>query len=327
MSTAFPWPVPPGAAAAPVWEGDGFRAGGKRVPVLTYTVGDSGWTDDLTAFHEDNAGSDHFIDRASRRHALDQVRLHAPPSCPPPAGGGGWGGGPVVLEVGCSSGFFLDELRREMPHAFVIGADYVGGPLQTLAERRPDLPLLQFDLTRCPLPDACVDVVVLLNVLEHIGDDAAAVREVARILRPGGAAVIEVPAGPHLFDVYDKVLMHHRRYELRGLQRLLQECGLSVALASSLGAFLYPAFWYVKRKNRRYLSEPEEVQRRVVAGAIRRTGRNRLCEFVMGAEAVVRRWLPLPFGIRCLATAVKPPLPALPPRVGEGGVGGAARAA
>jgi SAM-dependent methyltransferase len=294
VSPAFPWPAPPGAAAAPVWAGDGFRVGGRQVSVLGYTVGNSGWTDDLTAFHEDNAGSDHFIDRASRRHALDQVRRHAR------------GPAPVVLEVGCSSGFFLEEVRREMPHAFVIGADFVGGPLRALAERRPDLPLLQFDLTRCPLADGCVDVVVLLNVLEHIGDDAAAVREAARILRPGGAVVIEVPAGPHLYDVYDKVLMHYRRYELGGLRRLLQECGLSVALASSLGSFLYPAFWYVKRKNRRFLSAPAEEQRRIVAGAIRKTGRNRLCEAVMGVEAAMRRCVPLPFGIRCLATAVKP---------------------
>jgi SAM-dependent methyltransferase len=283
-----------------VWTGAGFRVGGERRPLLAYAVGDSGWTDDLTTFHEDNAGSDHFIDRASRRHALGQVKRRLR------RGGRAAGPGPVVLEVGCSSGFFLDELRRALPDAFVIGADYVGGPLRKLAQERPDLPLMQFDLTACPLPDACVDVVVLLNVLEHIGDHVAAVREVARILRPGGAAVIEVPAGPHLYDVYDKVLMHHRRYKLRGLRRLLRESGLAVTHASGLGALLYPAFWYVKRKNRRYLSEPEEVQRRVVAGAIRKTGRSAVGELVMRAEAGLRRVLPLPFGIRCLATCVKP---------------------
>ena len=59
-------------------------------------------------------------------------------------------------------------------------------------------------------------------------------------------------------------------------------------------------------RNKRYLGEPEEVQRAVVARAIRRTGRNRLCEFLMAAEAGLRRLVPLPFGIRCLATGVKP---------------------
>jgi SAM-dependent methyltransferase len=293
MAASFPWPRLPDRAVDPVWTGHGFRLGGEHVSVLSYRVTSSGWTDELTSFHEENAGSDHFIDRASRRHAVDEVKRHAR------------GPRPVILEVGCSSGFLLEDLRRELPHAFLIGSDYVRGPLDELARRVPDIPLLQFDLVRCPLPDGCVDVVVLLNVLEHIEDDTGAVRQLQRILRPGGAVVVEVPAGPELYDVYDKVLMHYRRYRLSGLCRLLETSGFRVVHASSLGTLLYPGFWYVKRKNRRYLSEPDEVQRQVVARAIRTTGRNRLLEGVMWAEGVLRRTVPLPFGIRCLTTGVK----------------------
>jgi ubiquinone/menaquinone biosynthesis C-methylase UbiE len=261
--------------------------------VLSYSVGESGWTDDLTSFHEATAGADHFIDRASRQHALLQVKRHLR------------GPNSVVLEVGCSSGFFLEDLRRELPQALVIGSDYVVGPLRTLAPRLPDVPLLQFDLVRCPLPDDCVDVVVLLNVLEHIEDHFGAVRQLRRILRPGGAVVIEVPAGPHLYDVYDKVLMHFRRYRLGDLRRMLEQEGLVVSHASSLGTLLYPGFWYIKRKNKRYLNEPMEVQRRIVAGAIRKTAHNRFFESVMQFESVLRQVVPLPFGIRCLAAGVK----------------------
>ena len=49
-------------------------------------------------------------------------------------------------------------------------------------------------------------------MLEHVEDDQAAIRQVYRILQPGGVAVIEVPAGPDLYDIYDRQLMHHRRY-------------------------------------------------------------------------------------------------------------------
>ncbi len=290
----YRWPIPPGCSTEPVWTGQRFRIGTTEVPFLSYRIGSSGWTDELTTFHEDNAGSDHFIDRASRAHTLSQVRRHA------------HGPAPVILEVGCSSGFCLQALRDTLPQARLIGADYVRGPLELLAGQIPDVPLLQFDLVRCPLPDNSVDIVVLLNVLEHIADDAGAVRQVQRILRPGGAVVIEVPAGPHLFDVYDKVLMHHRRYELGGLCRLLESAGLTVTHRSHLGALLYPGFRLVKEKNKRYLWAPEEVQRQVVAGAIRKTGRNRLFEAVMWLEAGLRRFTSFPFGIRCLATAVKP---------------------
>src|SRR5262249_36867597 len=152
----------------------------------------------LTTFHEAHAGAEHFIDRASRRHALAQIKRYAT------------GPNPVVLEVGCSSGFLLEELRREMPHARLIGSDYVRGPLEQLTKRIPDVPLLMFHLTRCPLPDACVDVVFAHNLLKHIAADREAILKRPQILRPGGAAVLEVPAGPQLFDIYDKVLQHHR---------------------------------------------------------------------------------------------------------------------
>jgi SAM-dependent methyltransferase len=294
MKMAYPWPVPPGSASEPVWTGRGFRVGKNLHPVLSYETGDSGWTDELTAFHEDTAGADHFNDWASRSHAVRQVKRHAR------------GESPVVLEVGCSSGFLLQALRKELPHARVIGADYVRGPLKQLTARVPDLPLLQFDLVKCPLPDESVDVVVLLNVLEHIKDDVDAVRQLWRILKPGGAVVLEVPAGPQLYDVYDKVLMHFRRYKLSGLQRLLTDNGLSVVHASCLGALLYPGFAWVKKKNRRYLEAPEEVQGEVVARQITKSRRNRLLEAVMWVEGCLRRWVPLPFGIRCLATCLKP---------------------
>src|SRR5262249_46804746 len=181
-----------------------------------------------TSFHETNAGSDHFMTRASLGHALRQVKKHAR------------GPAPVILEVGCSTGFLVEALRRELPHAQVIGSDYVRGPLERLAARMPDVPLLQFNLVKCPLPDVSVDVAVLLNVLEHIEDDAGALRQLYRIVKPGGAVVLEVPAGPHLYDVYDKVLMHFRRYQLSALRQLLQRTGFAVAHASSMGAFLYP---------------------------------------------------------------------------------------
>jgi SAM-dependent methyltransferase len=293
VSVSFPWPAPPACPATPVWTGCGFQVGSERVPVLAYEVGSSGWVEELTAFHKDNAGSDHFIDRASRSHALRQVKRQATQPVP------------VILEVGCSSGFLLETLHQELPAAFVIGSDYVRGPLEAMAKRRPDIPLLQFDLVRCPLPDNSVDIVVLLNVLEHIGDDASAIRQVYRILKPGGALVCEVPAGPHLYDVYDKLLMHSRRYQLRGLCGLLRDAGFSIAHASHLGALFYPGFWYVKRRNQRFLTAPEEVQQQLVARAIRTTRRHRLCEAVMWVEDRLRRWVTFPFGIRCLATAVK----------------------
>jgi SAM-dependent methyltransferase len=293
MTTSYPWPVPPGTSCQPVWTGSGFQIGRESTSILTFNPGRSGWTDQLTEFHEDNAGPDHFIDRASRNHAVAQIKRYAS------------GAAPIILEVGCSSGFLLQDLQRALPNALLIGSDCVRGPLENLAQRLPGVPLLQFDMVDCPLPSDSVDVVVLLNVLEHIADHGGAVRHIHRILKPGGVAVIEVPAGPHLYDVYDKLLLHHRRYTLSGLRELLDNAGLSVVHASGLGALVYPGFWFVKRRNRRYLTASEAVQKAVVARSIRKTARNHLLEGLMWLEDRLRPLLPLPFGIRCLATCVK----------------------
>lgn len=292
MSTVdFPWPALPGSSEPPAWSGRGFRVGAQQTAVLSYPCGASGWTDELTSFHEEAAGPSHPIDRASRRHALDQLQRHLP------------GPAATILEVGCSSGFMLRDLRGRFPAAQIIGSDFVRGPLDNLAGQLPEIPLLQFDVTQCPLPDASVDAVVLLNVLEHIADDAAALRHCRRILRPGGVAVIEVPAGPHLYDAYDRRLMHHRRYGLADLCRRVEAAGLTPLTRSHLGFFIYPPFRAVKRRNQRRQRGGGEV---AVETQIRGTGGSRLLDWAMRTELRLGRWLSYPCGIRCLVTARKP---------------------
>jgi SAM-dependent methyltransferase len=189
-----------------------------------------------------------------------------------------------------------------MPEAFLIGSDYVAEPLLRLARDLPDLPLLQFDLTRFPLPSQSLDAVVLLNVFEHIQDDSAAMAQVYRILKPGGIAIIEVPAGPHLYDVYDKLLMHERRYSFGQLKRLAVGAGFQILTQSHLGFFLYPGFWWVKRRNRKYVGHEETIQREIVAQNIGATRESRLLKTILRMELALGRWFSYPFGIRCLLT-------------------------
>jgi SAM-dependent methyltransferase len=290
----YPWPRPKGSVTAPTWTGHGFKIGADTVPILSFDGEASGWTDDLTTFHEDVAGATHPIDLASRRQALEQLALHVSAKRP------------VILEVGCSSGFMLREIATRMPDVSLIGADYVRGPLEKLALELPEIPLLQFDLTRCPLSTESVDAVVALNVLEHIGDDEAAVREIRRILKPGGIAVIEVPAGPNLYDAYDKLLMHHRRYSLRQASRLFEQAGFEILKRSHLGFFVYPMFWATKQRNKRWITEEGVRQQQLVESQIRKTNQSRLLDLSLRLELSLGRWASYPCGVRCLLTARKP---------------------
>jgi ubiquinone/menaquinone biosynthesis C-methylase UbiE len=263
-------------------------------PVLSYTVTESGWTDGLTHFHESLAGDQHYIDIASRGNSLSRLRKWVK------------GERPVIMDIGCSSGFLLRDIKKQFPHAQVVGADYVPAPLHKLAKVHPDWPLIQFDLTTSPLPDACLDAASLANVLEHIGDDAMAVKQVYRMLRPGGVAVIEVPAGPHLFDVYDKQLMHFRRYSQKSLNELLAGAGFEVHDESHIGFFVYPAFAMIKKRNKKYLSLPDEEQLQIVEGSINIARGNPMMDVIMSVEEALRYKVPYPFGIRCVAVGRKP---------------------
>jgi ubiquinone/menaquinone biosynthesis C-methylase UbiE len=286
-------PAPSGFNTPPVWTGYGFRIGDALHPVLKYHVGDSGWTTELTTFHEDLGGENHYINIASREHALRQLGRISIST-------------PTIIDIGCSSGFLLRSIRQRFPRAVVLGSDYVLDPLERLAAQLTGIPLLQFDLVKCPLPDESVDAAVLLNVLEHIEHDEIALRQVFRILKPGGLTVLEVPAGPKLYDIYDKQLMHLRRYELKAFVKLVGEAGFEILEQSHLGFFLYPAFWAVKKRQRRYLSETDEVQRALIANNIRSHADSPLLNMLMRLEACCRPAFNYPFGIRCLVVGQKP---------------------
>ncbi len=293
-SLAFPHPMDPSRTVA--WNGEAFDVDGQTVRVLGYDIAESGWTDELTQLHEEVGGSDHFIDVASRAHAVEEVVRCAGSDCS------------TILEVGCSSGFLLREMLARLPHHRIFGSDYTRGTLEALARRVPDIPLIQFDLTTCPLPDAFVDVVVLLNVLEHIDNHEAAAAQLFRIVRPGGAVIIEVPAAPELFDVYDRVLMHYRRYNMNDLVRLVRGAGFIVERRSHLGFFLYPPF-YVKKRINQYLypARTKVDEQKAVADMISSTRRtSRIMNLIMGFERVLRPLLYFPKGVRCLVTCRKP---------------------
>ena len=290
----FPWPSLPGSPVPPQWDGRQFLVRGQTQDVLCYEAADSHWSSELTEMHEAEAGSTHPIDRASRALAIQSLEHFTA------------GRGLIVLDVGCSSGFLLEEIRARRPEAELIGSDFIAPPLQALARRLPGVPLLQFDLRKCPLPDAAVEAITALNVLEHIDDDAAALGHIFRVLKPGGITHLEVPAGPHLYDIYDEHLMHHRRYTLGPLQDMARAAGFEVLKATHLGAWMYPAFAWVKRKNRRLLQLPPEEKKRIVAGQIHATSHSVVLRMLLRAELALGRRISYRWGIRCVLVLRKP---------------------
>lgn len=289
------FPAPNGMGNQAVWDGKEFQIGSDRQRILAYDVGESGWSDELTALHETAGdGGTHFIDVASRSHAIGELKRVV-------------GDRSVdIIEVGCSAGHLLREMREAIPNARLTGADYTIGTLQAITTKCDGIPLIRFDLTKCPLPSESYDAAVLLNVLEHIEDHEVAMQSIARILKPGGAAVIEVPAGPELFDDYDRHLMHFRRYRLEELCKLAETAGLRVEYRNYLGALIYPAFRVAKILSNRTKREAPEAKAHVEK-SIEGTARfNPLGHAIMQIEHKLGKYITYPAGIRCIMTARKP---------------------
>lgn len=283
----FPWPPLTGFAETPHWNGRCFIVGSAEERILRYGDAKSAWSDELTAMHEAEASSTHPIDLASRSLALQSMQC--------------LNGSPVILDIGCSSGFLVQDLRHGIPDAQVIGSDYLINVVEKASQRIPNVPFIQFDLRHCPLQNNCVDGVSALNVLEHIDDDFTAMKEIHRILKPAGIAHIEVPADPSSFDLYDEVLMHFRRYRLRELTTKALDAGFAILKATHLGFFVYPLFKFVKRRNqqvRKNLTYDEK--KALVARQIGSTARTGLLSIAFKLEQIFGSVASYPIGIRAV---------------------------
>lgn len=93
------------------------------------------------------------------------------------------------------------------------------------------------------------EMVLLLDVLEHIDDDEKALRNIHDILKKDGLLVMMVPAVPSLYSKFDRLAFHKRRYALKELERKLTRAGFSVKKISYFIFFLFPLI-YVFRKMR-----------------------------------------------------------------------------
>nr|PZN87745.1 MAG: hypothetical protein DIU54_03795 [Acidobacteriota bacterium] len=138
-----------------------------------------------------------------------------------------------ILEIGSGIGnqtrYFADRER-------VIASDIDPYYVDILRSRFGGRPNVRFASFRFPLTEADradlraerIDTIVCLNVLEHIEDDAATLRDCAAVLPEGGRLVLLVPALRALYGTLDIHLSHFRRYEKEPLRELLERSGFAV---------------------------------------------------------------------------------------------------
>jgi ubiquinone/menaquinone biosynthesis C-methylase UbiE len=200
-----------------------------------------------------------------------------------------------ILDAGCGTGATGGWLSK---HGRVVGADISSQALRLLRERYRAVEGVEADLAALPFDDATFDVVVAITVLYHVDDDRSAVRELARVLRPGGVTLHIEPSMPSLRRAHDAVVDGRRRYRIGELTALLEDAGLTVRRATYVHSYLVPfaaALAFAER------IRPQPVPRSDIE-------RPRLSRTFGALASLERRLLArrnLPFGLSVAVVAVR----------------------
>ena len=203
-----------------------------------------------------------------------------------------------ILDVGTSTGTNL-RMLADLGFLHVVGLDISDEAIRFCAEKglgvvRPG------DICDLPFEDASLDLVLATDLIEHVDDDRLALSEIARVLVPGGNAVITVPAFQSLWGLQDEVAHHLRRYRLPMLRNAIEAVGLRPVRCFHFNYLLFLPIWFARQILRVFdikISSESQVNTRLL---------NRLLRRVFDLDVQTAPWLAPPFGVSIFLLAEKP---------------------
>ena len=142
-------------------------------------------------------------------------------------------------EIGCGTGNVLQAISSENSNMTVTGSEIYLSALDYAAQRIPHARLIQADICRFPL-ESEFDVIGSFDVLEHIGNDALALRNIHKALKDNGGLILTVPQHKWLWSAYDDMACHKRRYSRKELHAKVTDAGFKIIQMTSFMTFLLP---------------------------------------------------------------------------------------
>ena len=237
------------------------------------------------------ADREHWWFRSKARY-VQQIATARGRMCP---SGVPFGASGRFVDVGGGAGGVTAMLTRTFGRGVVVE----GSPrLVAAARTRHGIAGLVAHGDAVGLRTGCADVGTALDVLEHLDDPMGAIRELGRVVRPGGLVVVTVPAHPWLWSRADELLGHRRRYTRAAIIRQLDDAGLEPVYVTHVFSWLVAPVWFRRRQAR----EPEAQ-----LGLDQRGGTiDAVARLLTEVEIRVACRVPLPLGTSIVAVARNP---------------------
>jgi SAM-dependent methyltransferase len=209
-----------------------------------------------------------------------------------------------VLDIGTSTGTNL-RMLRDIGFVQVSGLDLSPEAIVWCASKGLGY-VEQGDICAMPFADGSFDLVLATDIIEHVDDDARALSEIARVLKPGGVALVTVPAFTLIWGLQDRVAQHKRRYRRPQLLARITGAGLGVETAYYFNYLLFGPILAARR-----LIDLFGVRLKSEAD-LNSTSTNWLLDKIFTFDVMSARRFKPPFGVSILAFARKPSHPAAP---------------
>src|SRR5215470_598021 len=219
-----------------------------------------------------------------------------------------------LLDCGCGTGYNLATLLR--PYGRAFGFDVTRGGL--MYARAAGVSLARADMGAIPFQSGRFDLVTSFDVMQYVRDDAAAVDEMVRVLKPGGGLVMTAAALDVLRGGHAGTWPEVRRYTTARMRSIVENAGMQLRRLTYLFTSLFPAMLVVRalsrdtpernkiRSGRGDASDPpvdpsDDWEMRVPPAPV-----NTALTWMLAAEAGLSRRIPMPVGSSVLVVAVKP---------------------
>jgi 2-polyprenyl-3-methyl-5-hydroxy-6-metoxy-1,4-benzoquinol methylase len=209
-----------------------------------------------------------------------------------------------MLDAGCGTGQMTKLLEQ---YGEAVGLEIAPEALQ-FARKRGVKNLVQGSITEPPFAAGSFDLVLSLDVIEHVDNDVQIINSLFDIVKPGGHLIVTVPAFQSLWSSHDEINQHKRRYRVRQIETMFTDAGFEVNRIAYCNSLLFlPVLVTRKAKTllRRFRDTDHSTEPQSDLAHYPAPINNLLYRILTTETKLMQRWS-LPFGVSILAVAQRP---------------------